>query len=141
MAAGFPTRFSIDSSFHFFIFIDIKAPLMKNILLAITFTFVAMTYSQNVQAQNVAQSLCEYVSADDKSRFRSFLKTNKLKIRNVFDGVQCNGQNLLAFASDKNALKTGALMLGKLPKSKVEGLLATITSPELTAAAQKRING
>ncbi len=114
---------------------------MKNILLAITFTFVATTYSQDVQAQNVAQSLCEYVSADDKSRFRSFLKTNKLKIRNVFDGVQCNGQNLLAFASDKNALKTGALMLGKLPKSKVEGLLATITSPELTAAAQKRING
>lgn len=114
---------------------------MKNILLAISFVLLTSTYSSNVQAQNVAKTLCEYVSVDDKSRFRSFLKSNKLKIRKVFDGVQCNGQNLVAFASQKNAIKTGTLMLGKLPKAKVEGILATITSPELTAAAQKRING
>ena len=114
---------------------------MKNILLAISFALLATTYSANVQAQNVAKSLCEYVSVDDKSRLRSFLKSNKLKIRNIFDGVQCNGQNLVAFASQNNAIKTGTLMLGKLPKAKVAGILTTITSPELTAAAQKRING
>jgi hypothetical protein len=114
---------------------------MKNILLAITFIFLATTYSQNAQATNVATKLCEYVSIDDKSRFRSFLKTNKLKIRNVFDGIQCNGQNLVAFAGKNNSIKTGTLMLGKLPKAKVEGILATINSAELTVVAQKRING
>lgn len=114
---------------------------MKNILLMITFAILASTYSEKSQAQNIAKSLCEYVSADDKSRLRSFLKTNKLKIRNIFDDVKCNGQNLVAFAGTNNALKTGELMLAKLPKSRVEDLLTTITSPELSAAAQKRING
>lgn len=114
---------------------------MKNILLMITFAILASTYSEKSQAQNIAKSLCEYVSADDKSRLRSFLKTNKLKIRNIFDDVKCNGQNLVAFAGTNNALKTGSLMLAKLPKSRVEDLLTTITSPELSAAAQKRING
>lgn len=114
---------------------------MKNIIVTITLVLLATTYSEKTQAQNVAKSLCEYVSADDKSRFRSFLKTNKLKIRNIFDNVKCNGQNLVAFASTSNAIDTGTLMLGKLPKSKVEDLLATITSPALTVAANKRING
>ncbi len=114
---------------------------MKNITLIITFALLITTYSQNSQAQNFAQSLCEYVSVDDKSRLRSFLKSNKLKIRNIFDDVKCNGQNLVAFAGTNNALKTGGLMLAKLPKSRVEELLATITSAELTAAAIKRING
>lgn len=144
MIAGFPTRFDLVSivRFIYLIFIDIKAIFfMKNILILSTFLFIATTYSEKAQAQNVAKSLCEYVSADDKSRLRSYLKSHKLKIRNVFDGVQCNGQNLVAFASTNNAIKTGTLMLGKLPKATVEDLLATITSPELTAAAKQRING
>ena len=107
----------------------------------ITLAILASTYSEKSQAQNLAKSLCEYVSVDDKSRLRSFLKANKLKIRNIFDDVKCNGQNLVAFAASNNALKTGELMLAKLPKSRVEALLLTITSPELNAAAQKRING
>lgn len=114
---------------------------MKNILLVATITLLAISYSEKSQAQNVAKSLCEYVSVDDKSRLRSFLRTNKLKIRTIFDDVKCNGQNLVAFAGSSNAIKTGTLMLGKLPKSKVEELLASITSAELSAAAKKRING
>lgn len=114
---------------------------MKNIVVLITLLFVSTIYSEKAQAQNVAKSLCEYVSVDDKSRLRSYLKSHKLKIRKIFDGVQCNGQNLVAFASENNAIKTGTLMLGKLPKSTVEELLATITSPELTAAAKERISG
>ncbi|AZQ84178.1 DUF3718 domain-containing protein [Colwellia sp. Arc7-635] len=114
---------------------------MKNFFLALTLVLISTTYSETAQANNVAKSLCEYVSVDDKSRLRSYLKSNKLKIRNIFDAVQCNGQNLVAFAGSSNAIETGTLMLGKLPKSTVEGLLATITSPELTEAANKRING
>ncbi len=114
---------------------------MKKLFLVITFIFLATTYSKATQAQNLAKSLCEYVSVDDKSRLRSFLKSNKLKIRKIFDDVQCNGQNLVAFAGTNNAIKTGTLMLGKLPKARVEELLATITSPVLAAAAKERING
>ena len=74
---------------------------MKKLLLASTVTILALTSVVSVpkvQAANIAQSVCEYVAADDKKRMRSFLKTNKLKIRNIFSGIQCNGQNLLEFA-------------------------------------------
>ncbi|MGB2738958.1 MAG: DUF3718 domain-containing protein [Cognaticolwellia sp.] len=114
---------------------------MKTLLLAITFLLLTVTYSEKAQANNVAKSLCEYVSVDDKSRLRSYLRSNKLKIRNVFDAVQCNGQNLIAFAGSNNAIETGTLMLGKLPKATVKDILSTITLVELTAVAQKRING
>jgi len=114
---------------------------MKNILLMITIAVLATTYSEKSQAQNIAKSLCEYVSVDDKSRLRSFLKTNKLKIRHIFDDVKCNGQDLVTFAGNSNAIETGSLMLAKLPKATVEGLMATISSAELAAVAKKRING
>ncbi|WP_274049925.1 DUF3718 domain-containing protein [Thalassomonas haliotis] len=114
---------------------------MKKLLIVPAVALMSVAFTPVTHAADIAQSICEYVSADDKGRLRSFLKSNKIKIRNVFDGVQCNGQNLLAFASQKNSLVTGTLMINKLPKRKVEGVLASIQSAELTAAAQKRING
>jgi len=91
-------------------------------------------------AANVAQSLCEYVAADDKKRMRSFLKTNKLKIRSVFQGIQCNGMNLLEFAADNGSVKTGAMMISKLPKKIVKANLGVFAAgSELEAAANKRV--
>ncbi|HCM47669.1 MAG TPA: hypothetical protein DIS98_09225 [Colwellia sp.] len=43
--------------------------------------------------------MCEYVQANDKSRLRAFLKQNKLKIRNIYDRLECNGDNLLIFST------------------------------------------
>jgi hypothetical protein len=113
---------------------------MKNILLTLSLVLFFVTYTPTANAASVAQTLCEYVSVDDKSRFRSFLKTNKLKIRKIFDDIKCNGKNMVAFASVKNSVQVGTLMIGKLPKSKVETVLATIQSPALLTAAQKRIS-
>ena len=70
---------------------------MKKLLLVTTITALTMTSivsAPKAQAADIAQSVCEYVAADDKKRMRSFLKTNKLKIRNIFSGIQCNGKNL-----------------------------------------------
>ena len=113
---------------------------MKKLLFIPTIVLLSVSYSSVVSASNIAQTLCEYVSVDDKKRLRSYLKTKKLKIRNIFDGVQCNGQNLLSFASSKNAVKTGMLIINKLPKSQIEKVITSINSAELNAAAQKRIS-
>ena len=90
---------------------------MKKLLLASTITVLTLTsvFMPTAQAANIAQSLCEYVAADDKKRMRSFLKSNKLKIRSVFKGIQCNGQNLLEFAAASGSINTGSLMISKLP--------------------------
>ena len=81
---------------------------MKKLLLVTTMTALTMTSiisAPKAHAADIAQSVCEYVAADDKKRMRSFLKSNKLKIRNIFDGIQCNGQNLLEFADPFNDIR------------------------------------
>ena len=118
---------------------------MKKLLIASTITVLTLTSvvsTPKAQAANIAQSICEYVAADDKKRMRSFLKTNKLKIRRIFDGIQCNGQNLLEFASASGAVETGALMIGKLPKSVVSDNLAALQtgSQPLIDAANERVS-
>lgn len=114
---------------------------MKKLLLVPAIALISTLSVAPAANASIAQSLCEYVSADDKNRFRSFLKSNKLKIRNVFDGVKCNGQNLLEFASANNAVKTGSLVISKLPKKTVAASIASITSAELVKAANERVNG
>jgi len=118
---------------------------MKKLFIASTFTALTVTSLVSVpqaQAANVAQSVCEYVAADDKKRMRSFLKTNKLKIRNIFGGVQCNGVNLLEFAVNKGAVETGTLMINKLPKKVVSAHLANIQGgvQALIDAANARVS-
>ena len=118
---------------------------MKKLLLASTITTLLLTSvvsTPQAQAADIAQSICEYVAADDKSRMRSFLKTNKLKIRSIFSGIQCNGQNLLEFAATKGSIETGTLMISKLPKSVVLENLALIQngSQPLLDAANARVS-
>ncbi len=117
---------------------------MKAFILTATLLTLLLTYTDKYSyASNVAQSLCEYVAADDKKRMRSFLKTNRLKIRSVFTGIECNGKNLLAFAAENGSIKTGSLMISKLPKSVVTENLATLESgpKALLDAAIKRTGG
>lgn len=115
---------------------------MKKLLLsALVISGTLTVTSAPVQANEIAKNLCNYVAADDKSRLRSYLKQNKLKIRKVFSGVTCNGKDLLDFASSRNSLKTGVLIIGKLPKGSVKDKMASLTNPDLVAAANKRVNG
>jgi len=116
--------------------------------LVITFIISILTLSYTVlapltHAANVAQSICEYVAADDKKRMRSFLKTNKLKIRRIFDGIQCNGQNILIFASVNGSVATGSLIIRKLPKKVVSANLDALQSGSqpLLDAANARVGG
>ncbi len=122
-----------------------KVIKMKKLLLVSTITALTLTSivsAPKAEAANIAQSLCEYVAADDKKRMRSFLKSNKLKIRSIFDGIQCNGKNLLVFAADRGSNKTGSLMISKLPKRVVSANLALLQngSQPLIDAANKRVS-
>ena len=118
---------------------------MKKLLLVTIITALTMTSivsAPKAQAADIAQSICDYIAADDKKRMRSFLKSNKLKIRSIFDGIQCNGKNLLVFAADKGSVKTGSLMINKLPKKVVSANLALLQtgSQPLLEAANNRVS-
>ncbi len=113
---------------------------MKILIFIPVIALATFSFTPTVQASNIAQTICGYVSVDDKSRLRSFLKQHKLKVRKIFDGVQCDGKNLIEFADSKNSFKTGSLMIGKLPKKKVKKIMTTISSAELSSVANKRVN-
>ena len=119
---------------------------MNKLLIASTITVLAILSVVSIpqaQAADVAQSICEYVAADDKKRMRSFLKTNKLKIRRIFDGIECNGKNILQFASVSGSIETGTLIIRKLPKKVVSENLAALQAgaKPLIDAANERVGG
>ena len=90
---------------------------------------------------DLAQNLCEYIASDDKTRLRSFLRDNKVKIRSAYDAVQCNNLSLLGFADSRQSLKAGALIIAKLPKAKVEAEISSLKTQEMIDAATQRVNG
>ncbi len=112
---------------------------MKKLLLIPLSVFMLVGYMPLANASNIAQSVCEYIAADDKKRLRSYLKANRLKVRYIFADIECNGVNLLAFAAKAKAIKTGTLMINKLPKGALADVVATIDFPTLSAVAQKRL--
>lgn len=101
----------------------------------------SITFAPAANAVDVASSICEYVASDNKKRLRSFLKSNKLKIRKIFKQLKCNGKNLLVFAAESDSVKTGTLMISKLPKKVVAAEIPNIEgkSQALVEEAKKRV--
>lgn len=92
-------------------------------------------YTPDASANNIAQDLCELVAADDKKRLRSLLKTQRIKLRSVFNDVACNGQNLLLFAASSNSNEVGEMIIKKLPKKILRTLVDELTASSATLGA------
>lgn len=81
----------------------------------------SVAYTAPVKAdEQLAISICEYIAADDKNRLRDRLKTSRAKMRNVYDSILCDGNNLLRHAVASNAVDTGEYIVKNLPKSSLE---------------------
>lgn len=89
---------------------------MKKLLIA---ALISTGFAANIQVAHandqLAESLCGYIEADSKSRLRKVLKENKLRVRNIFDSISCDGQDMLRFAVSSEANKVGGFILSKLP--------------------------
>lgn len=70
-------------------------------------------------ADALVVSICNFVAADDKNRLRKKLRSSKVKLRNIYDGVACNGMSLLQFAMQKNAVEVGGYIVKRLPSGKL----------------------
>jgi hypothetical protein len=91
---------------------------LSTILVSIAVYIASLSFSNSVLASDqLAQSLCEYIAADDKSRLRKKLKSSRVKIRNIYDSVLCNGNNLLRHAIASSSAGTGEFIIKNLPKS------------------------
>lgn len=91
---------------------------LTTVLVSASIAVAALSFSHSAKADaQLAASLCEYVAANDKKSLRKKLKSSRVKVRNIFDGVQCGGINLLRHAIASNAVDTGEFIVKNLPKS------------------------
>ncbi|WP_341502968.1 DUF3718 domain-containing protein [Gallaecimonas sp. GXIMD4217] len=91
----------------------------------------------HANAEQLVASICDYVAANDKNRLRSKLKDSGVRLRNLYDGVKCNGESLLRFAMTASADDVGEFMAKKIPGS-------TLAEPEAdgqTVLAWAEANG
>ena len=72
-----------------------------------------------VVQEQLAASMCDYVKADDKNRLRKILSDNRLRLRNIYDGVMCNGTSLIRFAVANNAVGAGEFIVKQLPATQI----------------------
>lgn len=115
---------------------------MNKLLLVIPIAMISLATVPSAKADmNMSLRICEYVQANDKTRLRKFLKTQKIKIRNIYKDLRCNQDNLLVFAAKSKALDVGDFLIGKLPSKLVAAEIDNITahSPHLASAAKKRV--
>ena len=111
---------------------------MKKVLLIASLLASSAVIAPIAQADNLSLRICEYVQANDKNRLRSFLKQNKLKIRNIYDGLACNGDNLMIFAAKSNSLEVGEFIIGKLPSKKVKAEIDNLAKHSAHLAEEAR---
>ena len=67
----------------------------------------------------LAASMCDYVKADDKNRLRKVLSDYRLRLRNIYDGVLCDGLSLIRFAVKSNAAGAGEFIVKQLPAAQI----------------------
>lgn len=67
-----------------------------------------------VAEDSIAAGICTEVQADNKMRLRKELKDNRVKLRNVYNSIACNGESILRFAYHSNANDTGAFVAERL---------------------------
>ena len=113
---------------------------MNKILILPILLAAAIIPTTEVKAEDLGLRVCEYVAANDKSRLRTLLKQNKIKLRKIYSNFQCNGDSLLVFAAKSNSLKVGEFIIGKLPSKVVKSEIDELAkhSADLTTAARAR---
>jgi hypothetical protein len=94
---------------------------MKAKLITLATVFAATSFiSTPVAADDqLAQSICSYVASDSKNNLRKTLSDNRLRLRNVYEGIVCDGLPLVRHAIKHNAADTAGFIISQLPGSQV----------------------
>jgi len=95
--------------------------MLKIVKASLIITAATVGFSMPAQADvnEALANICTIVQADDKGELRKKMRTvqsdYKLKLRDYYDGITCNGKSLIRTALLSNAVETGTLMVKKMP--------------------------
>ncbi|NVK57399.1 MAG: DUF3718 domain-containing protein [Alteromonadaceae bacterium] len=95
---------------------------MLKIVKTSLFTIIAsvvFTGTANASVEEALANICTIVSADDKGELRKKMRAvqsdYRLKLRDYYTGISCNGQSLIRTAIENNAVEVGTLLVKKMP--------------------------
>lgn len=80
---------------------------------------VGLVGTKPAHAQDLALNLCTYVQGDDRMRLRQRMRDDRIRLRQVYDGVRCNNMSLLQFAMASGSTDIGTFMVSQLPASQL----------------------
>ena len=96
---------------------------MKNLIstsIISTVLIAGLTITAPVKATTdllvLATSLCEYTKANDRNEIRKRLKKSGIKLRRIYDDIQCDGKSLYEFAQANEASDVMAYYEKKVKK-------------------------
>lgn len=75
---------------------------------------MSVPVTASAEADPLVASLCDYVKANDKNRLRKKLKESRVKLRQVYSGISCDGQSLLRTALTAKATDAGEFVAKRL---------------------------
>ncbi|MBR9726404.1 DUF3718 domain-containing protein [Shewanella intestini] len=89
---------------------------MRLVAVTLAVIFVASFVSTPAVANSnqLAANICNYVKSDDKNRLRKKLKESRVKLRNIYSGISCDGSSLLRTAYNSNANNIGEFIAKRL---------------------------
>ena len=117
---------------------SIKNSISTLLLVAFSFT----TLPSYASSEDAGLRICQYVKLNHKARLKSFLRSQHIKVKEIFDSLKCNNKNLLVFAAEQQSVNAGTYLLGRVSSKKVAATFNDIAkfSPQLAKLAKERIN-
>ncbi|MBF7073024.1 DUF3718 domain-containing protein [Glaciecola sp. MH2013] len=92
------------------------------VLVPMAFVSTPAKASDDVTA--ALSNICKIVVADDKSELRKKIKVVqsnfRLKLKDYYEGVKCNGNSMIRAAVLNNAVEAGTLLVKKMPKKNLQ---------------------
>jgi len=96
--------------------------MLKIVKTSLVIAASTLAFSNAAQANDVNEALaniCTIVQADDKGELRKKMRSvqsdYKLKLRDYYSAISCNGQSLIRTALSSNAVEVGTLLVKKMP--------------------------
>ncbi|MFT4994282.1 MAG: hypothetical protein ACI965_001305 [Paraglaciecola sp.] len=100
--------------------------MLKIVKTSIAIATLSLTLSGTAHADinDALQNICTIVKADDKNELRKKMKMVqsdfRLKLKDYYSGISCNGNSLIRTAMKNNAIKTGTLLVKKMPRGDLQ---------------------
>ena len=95
--------------------------MLKIVKASLAAAALTMGYSSvaNAGINEALANICTIVQADDKTELRKKMRSVqsdfRLKLRDYYTGISCNGNSLIRTAIESNSVEVGTLLVKKMP--------------------------